>query len=200
MNKKVIKHLLSLIFRYNILLNRGPNINELHNDTMLDKEVIMQLLQKMIKEKLITEDLRMTDKGRKLIRVGLIGGVFDILHVGHIETLKVAKEKVDVLVVVIARNKTVRKFKGRDVVMDENDRLRLVSSIKYVDLAILGSEEDFMEPVLRVDPDIIFLGYDQSLPPSLENRISKQSIVKLNIYVEKRKTSLFLDKIRKMVV
>jgi len=167
---------------------------------MLDKEVIMQLLQKMIKEKLITEDLRMTDKGRKLIRVGLIGGVFDILHVGHIETLKVAKEKVDVLVVVIARNKTVRKFKGRDVVMDENDRLRLVSSIKYVDLAILGSEEDFMEPVLRVDPDIIFLGYDQSLPPSLENRISKQSIVKLNIYVEKRKTSLFLDKIRKMVV
>jgi len=200
LNKKVIKHLLSLIFRYNILLNRGPNINELHNDTMLDKEVIMQLLQKMIKEKLITEDLRMTDKGRKLIRVGLIGGVFDILHVGHIETLKVAKEKVDVLVVVIARNKTVRKFKGRDVVMDENDRLRLVSSIKYVDLAILGSEEDFMEPVLRVDPDIIFLGYDQSLPPSLENRISKQSIVKLNIYVEKRKTSLFLDKIRKMVV
>src|SRR5215510_2964440 len=48
----------------------------------------------------------LTHLGRELLIVVLIGGVFDILHPGHIHTLRDAKSNGDVLVVVIARSST----------------------------------------------------------------------------------------------
>ncbi|RLF88059.1 FAD synthase, partial [Thermococci archaeon] len=46
------------------------------------------------------------------IRV-VVGGVFDILHVGHIHFLKMAKELGDELIVIVAHDETVKKRKGR---------------------------------------------------------------------------------------
>jgi cytidyltransferase-like protein len=108
------------------------------------------------------ESMRLTDIGRDAIKVVLAGGVFDIIHPGHIHTLRSAKALGDALVVVIARNATAEKNKGTAPIHDEKLRLELVSSLKFVDIAVLGHEGDIFRTVEDVKPDIIALGYDQA--------------------------------------
>ncbi len=90
----------------------------------------------------------------------LVAGTFDILHPGHIELLRYAWERGRVYVVV-ARDESVLKFKGRPPVVPEEQRLKVVSAVRYVYKAMLGSKRDVLEPVIEVKPDIIVLGPDQ---------------------------------------
>jgi len=95
----------------------------------------------------------------------LASGVFDLLHLGHVKFLEEAKKtggKNAELIVIIARDSTVEKTKGRKPIMSENQRRALVESLKVVDAAVLGFEEfDIGDVIERVKPDIIALGYDQ---------------------------------------
>ena len=98
----------------------------------------------------------------------LVGGSFDIIHVGHIKMLKQAKELCPhgELIVVIARDSTIRKYKKREPILPENDRLEIIKAIKYVDKAILGNElgeKTFFDIIYEIKPDIIALGYDQQI-------------------------------------
>ncbi len=111
----------------------------------------------------MVEDHRLTDFGRDAIKVVLVGGVFDLIHPGHIHTLKAAKSLGDVLVVVVARTSTALKIKkDRKIYHDEDLRRELVSSLNFVDLAIIGREGTLYDTVAYVGPDIIALGYDQA--------------------------------------
>tara|TARA_B100001146_G_scaffold208882_1_gene205373 strand:- start:565 stop:999 length:435 start_codon:yes stop_codon:yes gene_type:complete len=94
-------------------------------------------------------------------KIVLAGGVFDIIHPGHIHTLTAAKALGDVLVVAIATDKTAQKMKKMSPLHDQKLRCELVSSLSMVDEAIIGHEEDIFETVKEVKPDIIALGYDQ---------------------------------------
>ena len=96
-----------------------------------------------------------------LKKIVLAGGVFDIIHPGHIHTLTAAKALGDVLVVAIATDKTAQKMKKMTPLHDQELRCELVSSLSMVDEAIIGHEEDIFETVKEVKPDIIALGYDQ---------------------------------------
>ncbi|ALU11887.1 cytidyltransferase [Ignicoccus islandicus DSM 13165] len=89
----------------------------------------------------------------------LVGGTFDLLHPGHVELLKEASKYGDVIAVV-ARDENVRKIRGRDPVLPQEQRAYMLSSIKYVKEAMVG-EEDPLESILKVKPDIVFLGPDQ---------------------------------------
>ncbi len=97
----------------------------------------------------------------ELERRVLVGGTFEILHPGHIEFLRRASS-LGKLYVVVARDSTVEKLKGRRPILDEDSRLKVVSSVRHVYEAFLGSERDIMDSVERVKPDIIFLGPDQA--------------------------------------
>jgi FAD synthetase len=98
--------------------------------------------------------------------VVLASGVFDLLHLGHVKFLEEAKQtggKNAELIVIIARDSTVQKTKGRKPIMSENQRRALVESLKVVDQAVLGFENfDIAEVIERIKPDIIALGYDQA--------------------------------------
>jgi len=107
------------------------------------------------------DSLQLTDIGRDALKVVFAGGVFDIIHPGHIHTLRAAKALGDVLVVVIARNVTALKSKGSAPIHDEKLRHQLVSSLTFVDIAILGQEGDIFKTVELVKPNVIALGYDQ---------------------------------------
>lgn len=87
-------------------------------------------------------------------------GTFDILHLGHVHYLTEARDRGDHLTVVVATDATVRARKGEPI-FDEEARRRLVASLKPVDEAIVGREDDHLATVERVDPDLIALGYDQ---------------------------------------
>ena len=94
-------------------------------------------------------------------KIVLAGGVFDIIHPGHIHTLNAAKALGDVLVVVIATDKTAKKMKKRQPLHDQELRRQLVSCLSMVDSAIIGHEDDIFETVREIKPDTIVLGYDQ---------------------------------------
>jgi len=96
-----------------------------------------------------------------LKKIVLAGGVFDIIHPGHIHTLTAAKALGDVLVVAIATDKTAQKMKKMQPLHDQELRCELVNSLSMVDEAIIGHEENIFETVKEIKPDIIALGYDQ---------------------------------------
>ena len=95
-------------------------------------------------------------------KIVLAGGVFDIIHPGHIHTLNAAKALGDVLVVAIATDKTAEKMKKRPPLHDQELRRELVSCLTMVDSAIVGHEDDIFETVKEIKPDVIVLGYDQA--------------------------------------
>jgi FAD synthetase len=110
--------------------------------------------------------------------VVLASGVFDLLHLGHVRFLEDAKAaggKNATLIVIIARDSTVEKIKGKKPIMSEDQRCALVESLKVVDKAVLGFENlDIGEVVEKIKPDIIALGYDQQeMAKQVENFLSK---------------------------
>ncbi len=90
-------------------------------------------------------------------------GTFDIVHPGHLSYLLQAKRLGKKLIVVIARDATVRALKGHLPFFNERERLALVSSLKIVDRAVLGDKIHHCRIIDRVRPDIICLGYDQNI-------------------------------------
>jgi len=108
----------------------------------------------------------MERKEVKKKKVVLASGTFDLLHYGHVKYLEEAKKlggKNAELIVIVARDSTVRKRKGRKTVMPEDQRRSLVEALKVVDEAILGCEDfDMIKVVEKTRPDIIAVGHDQS--------------------------------------
>jgi FAD synthetase len=94
-----------------------------------------------------------------MVRV-MATGVFDLLHPGHLYFLEKARELGDELVVVIAKDSTVRRQKHEPITPEEMRRT-MVESLKPVDRAVLGTEGDMYAIVEEVKPDIIAIGYDQ---------------------------------------
>jgi len=115
----------------------------------------------------------LSELGRSRIKVVLAGGVYDVLHNGHLAALREAKSRGDVLVVIVASDLTVEMSKGRRPLFPGEDRRKLVEGLKPVDRAILGYEDVGMgyEEVLKeVGPDIVAFGYDQE---NLERRLRR---------------------------
>lgn len=119
-------------------------------------------IESFVKDGIVESDKKtLTDLGRSAIRVVLAGGVFDIIHPGHIHTLRAAKALGNVLIVVVATDQTAQKMKHRLPLHNMELRRDLVSSLLMVDYAIVGHEGDIFKTVVLVKPDIIALGYDQ---------------------------------------
>jgi len=130
--------------------------------SMLSTDVINSKIDELIKNQLVNDDRStLTEIGRNSLHVVLAGGVFDIIHPGHIYTLNAAKALGDVLVVVVATDNTSEKMKKRRPLHTQEQRQELVNSLSMVDLCLVGQEDDIFKTVDLVRPQIIALGYDQ---------------------------------------
>jgi FAD synthetase len=143
------------ISAYTRLKARLPVSQEFYNS------IISRLVNVGLVEK--SDPTKLTFIGRDALKVVLVGGVFDLIHPGHIHTLKAAKAEGDVLVVVVARQSTAQKIKkSRKIYHDEKLRRDLVTSLNFVDLALIGKEGTLYDTVEYVKPNVIALGYDQA--------------------------------------
>jgi cytidyltransferase-like protein len=128
----------------------------------ITEEVIDLKIDECIANQLVNEDRKtLTELGRTSLKVVLAGGVFDIIHPGHIHTLNAAKALGDVLVVAIATDKTAEKMKKRIPLHTQDQRKMLVDALSVVDVGVVGNEEDLFKTVDLIRPQIIALGYDQ---------------------------------------
>ena len=132
----------------------------------------------------------MVGKARKK-KVVLASGTFDLLHFGHVKYLEEAKkaggENAE-LIVIVARDSTVEKRKGKKPVMPEDQRRSLVESLKVVDEALLGYEEfDISKVVEKIRPDIIAVGHDQD---GIEREVRK-AVAEKNLKIQIAKIGRF---------
>lgn len=143
-------------------LSGDTAIDIIRKKLALSPEYVQERVEDLVKNGFIESNKKtLTDLGRNSIRVVLAGGVFDIIHPGHIHTLRAAKALGNVLVVVIATDKTAQKMKNRIPLHNMELRKDLVRSLSMVDYAVVGYEGDIFKSVELIKPNIIALGYDQ---------------------------------------
>jgi rfaE bifunctional protein nucleotidyltransferase chain/domain len=134
----------------NKYLREGSLITNVEKMYTFSKNTIILTLNNVNKEedgkiihnfdhlKVILESL----KNKKKI---LTSGCFDILHVGHLHSLKVAKSLGDILIVCLSNDEQIRKLKGSNrPINNYEDRINLFKTINYVDYIILYNEEDIV--------------------------------------------------------
>lgn len=129
-----------------------------------------------------------------------VAGSFDIIHPGHIEFLKWASTLGNKLIVAVARDSNYRRFKGFNPVFNEDERLRIVESIRYVYRAIIGSERDLFESVVSVKPSVVALGPDQPEPEHILNELKARglgnvSVIKMSEKVEGYSSTIIKSRI-----
>jgi cytidyltransferase-like protein len=182
------------------LSGKMPTIIDVAKYLGVDGDYAEREIERLVKRgeaKVERGRVRLTDAGRGSIRVVFIGGGFELVHQGHLYTIEKAKSLGDVLVVSVARDSTIRRRKKREPVAREEERVKLLSSLRQVDAAILGVEGDIYETLERVAPDIVALGYDQyhqeaEVSKEAAKRGLKLRVVRLDSPIPDVKTSAIL--------
>lgn len=94
-------------------------------------------------------------------RIVFTNGCFDIIHNGHIETLKFASAQGDVLIVGINSDASIKRLKGNSrPVMTLEHRARVLAAMEYVDY-VVAFEDDTPEKLIEgIQPDVLVKGAD----------------------------------------
>ncbi|WP_091899498.1 adenylyltransferase/cytidyltransferase family protein [Prevotella sp. lc2012] len=87
-------------------------------------------------------------------------GVYDMLHIGHILLFKRAKELGDKLIVAVQDSDVILKYKpGTNMIYTTEERMYMVSTIKYVDEVVVYRDVD--KDIQNIEFDIFAKGPDQ---------------------------------------
>ena len=116
----------------------------------------------------------------KKLTVVAVSGYFDPIHVGHLEYLKMAKDLGDSLVVIVNNNHQCKLKKGKPF-MDENDRVEIVSALRFVDEVFLSVDNDrtVCKSLEAVKPDIFANGGDRATNEVPETPVCKKYNIKM---------------------
>lgn len=92
--------------------------------------------------------------------IGYTTGVFDMFHIGHLNILRKAKENCDYLIVGVSSDELVLSEKNKKPIIPFNDRVEIVSAIKYVDKVVVQSDKNKLEAWNRYKFNKMFVGSD----------------------------------------
>lgn len=94
-------------------------------------------------------------------KIGFTCGAFDILHVGHIRMLKEARENCDYLIVGVQSDPSIDRPQKNKPVQSFEERIEMVSSIKYVDEVVTYTTEESLYKLLqKLNLDVRIIGED----------------------------------------
>jgi rfaE bifunctional protein nucleotidyltransferase chain/domain len=101
---------------------------------------------------------KLQSAGKKIV---FTNGCFDILHSGHIDLLRRARECGDALVVAINSDSSVVRIKGRNrPIIPEGERAELLDALEMVDFVCWFDEDTPLEAILKIHPDVLVKGAD----------------------------------------
>ena len=137
--------------------------------------------------------LELHKKGKKIV---FTNGCFDILHVGHVKYLEVAKSYGDVLIVGLNADSSVRKLKGptRPVNIEE-DRAYILASLESVDYVVIFEEETPYELIKLIKPHTLVKGGDYEGKVVVGQDIANE--LKLVQFVDGKSTTNTIKRIQK---
>lgn len=91
-------------------------------------------------------------------------GCFDILHTGHIQSLKFAKSKADKLVVALNSDSSIKNLKGNSrPILTLEHRMNVISSLEFVDYVLYFDEETPLNLIKKIKPDYLIKGSDYKI-------------------------------------
>jgi D-beta-D-heptose 7-phosphate kinase/D-beta-D-heptose 1-phosphate adenosyltransferase len=94
-------------------------------------------------------------------RIVFTNGCFDVLHAGHVDYLRFARSKGDLLIVGVNDDASVKRLKGPTRPVNElEDRMRVLAAMEMVDAVIAFGEDTPKEIVERITPDVLVKGQD----------------------------------------
>lgn len=101
---------------------------------------------------------KLHSQGKKIV---FTNGCFDILHVGHVKYLEVAKSYGDVLILGLNADSSVKKLKGPTrPINTQDDRAYILASLESVDYVVIFEEETPYELIKLIKPHVLVKGGD----------------------------------------
>ena len=138
---------------------------------------------------------RLHEEGKKVV---FTNGCFDILHRGHIEYLQRARALGDVLVVGVNSDTSVRRIKGPDrPIVNQEDRIYVLSNLSSVDYACLFEEDTPLQLIAALVPDILVKGSDWKIDAIIGKDIVEKNggrVMTID-YLPNRSTSGIIERI-----
>ena len=99
-------------------------------------------------------------KETKKYKIGYTDGVYDLFHIGHLNMIQAAKSQCEYLIVGVHGDDVVKEYKPFYPIINENERKRIIESIKGVDRAVINRFRDKMKLWKLYKFDVIFIGDD----------------------------------------
>lgn len=97
-------------------------------------------------------------EGKKIV---FTNGCFDLLHMGHVQLLREAKNLGDILIVALNSDRSVRQIKGPDrPILPEEERAELIAALEMVDYVTMFDEPDPLNVIRELRPDVLAKGGD----------------------------------------
>lgn len=131
--------------------------------------------------------------------VAFTNGVFDILHEGHLDSLKKAASFADFLIVGINSDASVKRLKGPErPVNHEEFRLEMMASLLMTDAVVLFDEDTPFNVITTLQPDVLVKGSDYNLETAIGAKevLAAGGRVEFLPLVEGVSTSNTIDKIK----
>ena len=93
-------------------------------------------------------------------KIGYTTGVYDMFHIGHLNILKRAKDQCETLIVGVTTDELCYKRKRKYPIINEQERMAIVSAIRYVDKVIPQADMEKINLVKALGADAVFVGSD----------------------------------------
>lgn len=124
-------------------------------------------------------------------------GVFDIMHVSHLNMLKFAKAQGDKLIVALNSDESVRRLKGESrPIIGLEDRMKMIAALECVDFVTSFNEDTPFELIKKLSPAFIVKGADYKKEEIAGHEIVGVENVILYPYEPGNSTSLIIDKLK----
>ena len=151
----------------------------------------------------VGESIRLSEKLRQQGRqIVLVGGCFDILHLGHINFLENSKNLGDTLFVLLESDEAVKKLKGKNrPINNQRQRAQVLSALSVVDcvvlLLLMKTDRDYDKLIAQIKP--AFIGTTEN-DPNIEHKIRQAKMLNAKMkIVTKRIKSKSTTKLARLI-
>ena len=136
---------------------------------------------------------RLKAEGKKIV---FTNGCFDLIHIGHVRSLKEAKKLGDVLVVGLNSDRSVSLIKPQRPIIPQDQRAEILASLDMIDYVSIFDEETPYELIKLIQPDVLVKGGDWRKEEIVGSDIVKET---LSIpYIQGVSTTEILERIKKL--